>query len=68
MTLIIKTTSVKLEAGTKKRIQMLGELNDTFKLAMGRRDLKTLRRLANQYQEIGCPRLASDVRRQARSC
>ena len=35
MTLLIKTTSVRLEPDTKQRIQMLGELNDTFKLAMG---------------------------------
>ena len=58
----------RLDPLIAERIEILGELNDSYKLAIGARDRKTLRRLANRYTAIGCPRLASDVRRQARSC
>lgn len=60
--------SARLDPAITERIERLGELNDTFKQALGARDKKTLRDLAKQYQQIGCPRLAGAVRRQARSC
>jgi hypothetical protein len=65
---LIKDKSVRLDPGIAERIERLGELNDSYKRALGARDKKTLLDVAKRYQEIGCPRLASTVRRQARSC
>jgi hypothetical protein len=64
---LIKYASVRLDPDIAERIEMLGEMNDSYKRALGARDKKTLRKVAKQYQEIGCPRLAGAVRRQARS-
>jgi hypothetical protein len=57
----------KLDPDIAERIEMLGELNDTYQQALGARDKKTLLDVAKRYQEIGCRRLAGGVRRQARN-
>jgi hypothetical protein len=57
---------VQLSESTRQRIKMLGEMNVRYKRALGNRQQKALRVLADEYAAIGCPRLANEIRTQAR--
>jgi hypothetical protein len=74
MTTIYKPTvieSIKLGSKTapeiKRAIEMLGQLNDRHIAATGNRDKKALRELAVEYEAIKCPRLANEIRTEARA-
>lgn len=51
----------------RQAVEMLGLMNDRHDEALGNQDKKTLRALAKEYEAIGCPRLASEIRTEARS-
>lgn len=50
-----------------KRIEILGDMNDRHKVAMGSRDKRALRQLAKEYQDLGCVTLANEIRAEARA-
>ena len=52
-------------AGINKRVEMLGKLDDRYKLARGAGDREALRKLADEYEKLGnhggCPNKASQI-------
>jgi hypothetical protein len=50
-----------------KRIEILGQLNDRHKEATGAQDWKALRDLAAEYDAMKCPRLAEEIRAEAKA-
>ncbi len=52
---------------THRQIAMLGEMNDRHILAVANRDRQALRELASEYDGIGCPRLAAEIRTEAKT-
>jgi len=51
----------------KRNIEKLGQLNDRYEIASAAQDRKQLRQLANEYEQIGCPRKANEIREEARA-
>jgi hypothetical protein len=50
-----------------QRIEILGQMNDRHIQASGNQDKQALRDLANEYKAIGCPRLAEEIKTEAKA-
>jgi hypothetical protein len=50
-----------------RRIEILGQMNDRRAQASGNQDKQALRDLANEYKEMGCPRLAEEIKTEAKA-
>lgn len=61
------TLGSKTAPEIKRAIAMLGDMNDRYNEASGARDKKALRKIANEYAAIGCPRLANEIRAEAKA-
>ena len=60
------TLGSKTAPEIKAKIAILGDMNDRHKEATGSQDKQALRALANEYEAIGCPRLANEIRDEAK--
>lgn len=65
--LILKNQGGRLDKSTAERIALLSQMNRRHKVALNNRSKRALQRLANEYDVIGCPRLANLIRIEAKS-
>ena len=64
---ILQVKRGKEELSIKKRIAMLGDMNDRYVMALNNRDKAALNELAAEYESLGCPRLANEIRAEAKA-